>query len=511
MNRVLATVGLIVLWTSCAGAQGNPIQSGNINSILWIGSNTGWSGDLGAQFNSAEAALPANGGEIDVVPPSGSPPTYSVTSPLIFNKTVKLKCVRGGYTNGQTGPPPTGTPGGPVNFHTTTVLNYTWSGTGQAPPPIQMDTPMPITSISVDSSTGVATVVCPKTSWSVGCAVTQGQLVVFFNTNSSFNYNRNAPPPTGPLEFYVTATNTSNPTQFMVTALKTSASFSGTGGSMAFLGGALGSSIEGCQLNYSGTVSNQPAVFVDMDNSANDILLDSMVVDTPTVEAGTAVFRYGETNPVVNESCRDTFVRTAAPVAYLLLNITAGFTGYNCAGFQSGYEEWSIGGTSASNQIVEDFTCYGCTAQAGVNNNVAVYLQTVYGFHWYGGYMGVAGASTGQSTYAVEIVGPVARGIQVDGAFVSGYGNAAMPPSYPANVFGVFAADSEITVTNNWIGGNFAPNAYVVNNPSSTRTIVTGNDVYPTGSTGMNIVETTAKTLQCGNVLNGNLISTCTF
>src|ERR1700683_920243 len=239
------------------------VSSSNINSIQWIGGTS--MTDLGQQFNTAEANLPTNGGEIDVIPPTVVPPNqdfpfYIFQTAMVFNKTVKLKCVRGGYANGNTD-------GTPVNGHLTSLL--AWSGTATVPP-IQIGTPIPLatTGFPIVASGGTGTVSCPTT-----CVVYPGQLLAILNSNySSFNYNND-----GKNLFYIT--NVLSPTQFQ---FATSISHTATGGSIAIIGAAIGSSVEGCQFSYfpqSGTVA--PPVFVDIDSGANHVTLDRVTVDNP--------------------------------------------------------------------------------------------------------------------------------------------------------------------------------------------------------------------------------------
>lgn len=74
---------------------GNYWQKFNTQGFaITVGDNTGWSGDIGAQINAAYAALPANGGEIVVVPPaSGS--CYNYTTPIVFNTSGKYPILEG--------------------------------------------------------------------------------------------------------------------------------------------------------------------------------------------------------------------------------------------------------------------------------------------------------------------------------------------------------------------------------------------------------------------------------
>src|SRR5579862_1963655 len=250
-----------------------PFVMAGVNKIIYIGNpitDIKWtapmyytySSDLGAQFNYAEAALPPNGGEIDVYTPknsSGTDPTYTFTTPMVFNKTVKLKCVRGGYANGSLSPPH----GGPINSHTTTLLS--WGGSSSVPP-IQIGTPIALTTVSVSGTSGTLT--CAVAN----CTMYAGQQIAIYNSSSSgLNYNVN----TGTPAIYINAQTGAN--TYTLT-LPVSLTATGSGGSFSIIGGALGSSIEGCQFtDASGTPA--PPAFIDIDGFSNDVLLQDVVID----------------------------------------------------------------------------------------------------------------------------------------------------------------------------------------------------------------------------------------
>jgi hypothetical protein len=505
-----ASVSSLALTGNSPPGGGRLPTQGNINGLLWIGNGTSWTGDIGAQFNQAEASLPPTGGEIDIVQPStGNPPSYMFSTPIVFNKTVKLKCVHGSWQNTST------------SSAQTTVL--TW--TGGTVPPIQIGTPIQLTSASWNGTTG--TVTC-----AINCVVYPNQKINILNTIPGPYYYNGGSGPT----FFVG--NVTSPTTFTLASCTGTCPTppSETGGFLALPAAAEGSSVEGCQLSSYSPPTSGPPAFIDVDNANDSVVLDSVIVDTnwcssapppnTCYPASIAAFQFGASGlavtqvppiqpglggyPVVDAQCRNTFVRSAAPVGYKVISVKAKFTGFSCRSLDSGAWEWQIG-EAAGGAVVENFSCYGCSAEAKLNsgtNGVTIYQAE--GFHWYGGYFEHGGAGS----YALEIpLGAlVASNVQVDGSFISQLGN---PPVAPFGCYAYVQGNPppppppytpicQLTITNNRIGGPYASPGYIVDNPYSQRTMVMGNDAN-VGTLGMSV--SSHPSIQCGNTINGALVS----
>ena len=106
------------------------LNASTLNAVLYVGGNiTTWSGsDIGAQINSAYAALPATGGTIVVLPKTGGG-SYLFSTPIVFTTASKPVLLKGTGLAGTSG-----TNNGVILEYTPTTataaitLDYTTSG-----------------------------------------------------------------------------------------------------------------------------------------------------------------------------------------------------------------------------------------------------------------------------------------------------------------------------------------------------------------------------------------------
>ena len=96
-------------WTSTG-----QINAANINNVLTVGAPYSWGGvDIGDDINKAYAALPANGGEIDIFP-NASAACYNYSTPIVLAVAGKYVWLKGRGATSST------VPGSPAGL----CLNY---------------------------------------------------------------------------------------------------------------------------------------------------------------------------------------------------------------------------------------------------------------------------------------------------------------------------------------------------------------------------------------------------
>ncbi len=231
---------------------------------------------------------------------------------------------------------------------------------------------------------------------------------------------------------------------------------------------AQGSRLSSVCLNATGAA---PPVFVDVDNAASDVELDHVVIDTPTVAATVAAFRWGNTGNVVDPICNTTFTRAAAPIGYDVLNVQAKFTGTNCRSVQSTANEWVLGGTSP----VMNFSCDSCSSEAS-SGNIGILLNYVRGGSFSKLYSECGGTS---GSYCVEATAggsainnfvfynPYFSGVQATGATAAIHANNST---------------AQIKVDGAIMFGTWPNPSYVVKDDACQSILSTGNSNQNTGA-----------------------------
>jgi Pectate lyase superfamily protein len=237
--------------------------------------------------------------------------------------------------------------------------------------------------------------------------------------------------------------------------------YTGTGIPVRFYGAkASGSTIAGVCLD----MTNSADSFIDVDQAADDTTIQDVVIDYPHAQANIAAMRWGYTSAVTISRCNHVLVRGAAPVAYMIGNVEAGWFGNVCRGVQNGVNEFQIGSGEYPPETVQ---CVMCTAEAQ-NGEIAIKVQNVVGFWWVNSYLECGG------TYCVDIpaTATLAKAVGIRDSFV-GY-----PPT---NSF-VHSALSTATV---FISGNIIvppqlrapPTGYILDNDAVQSATVIGNTI----------------------------------
>ena len=216
-----------------------------------------------------------------------------------------------------------------------------------------------------------------------------------------------------------------------------------------------GSRLSGFCLNATGT---SPPVFIDVDNSAGDIQLDDIIIDTPATKAEIAAIRYGNGGVVVGPKCTDVFVRAAAPIGFDLLNVQAHFMGLRCRAVSNDESEWTIGD---STHTTESFQCVFCTAEAAPGNT-AIVIRNVLGFSWTNGY------TEGAIAFDIPPDAVNAQQVTISNSFASGGGKVGVAAFVRSGL-----STATVSVTGNEILGG--PQSYIVEDDSLSRASVVGN------------------------------------
>jgi hypothetical protein len=222
---------------------------------------------------------------------------------------------------------------------------------------------------------------------------------------------------------------------------------------------AHGSTLSGFCLDALGS---EPPVFIDVDNSAGDIELRDIVIDTPTKKARIAAIRWGHSGAVVAPVCNSIFVRAAAPIGIDVLNVEAHFMGQRCRAVWNDETEWVIGD---SGHLTESFHCVFCAAEARPGK-IPVPIQNVLGFSWADGY------SEGGTAFEIPAHAVKAQQVSLTNSFASG-----------SEITGVVALvrvalpSATLTISGNEILG--ASLSYIVEDDSLNRATVVGNTDLP--------------------------------
>jgi Pectate lyase superfamily protein len=237
--------------------------------------------------------------------------------------------------------------------------------------------------------------------------------------------------------------------------------YTGTGIPVQFYGAkASGSTLAGICLD----MTNPADAFIDIDQAADDTTIQDVVIDFPQAQANIAAMRWAYTSAIAAARCNHVFVRTAAPVAYMIGNVEAGWSGNVCRGLQNGTNEFQIGSGEYPPEAVQ---CIMCTAEAK-NGETPIKVQNVVGFWWISSYFECGGP------YCVDIpsTATLAKAVGIRDTFV-GYA--------PTNSF-VHSALSTATV---FISGNVIapatlrapPTGYVLQDDAVQAAVVTGNTI----------------------------------
>ncbi len=237
--------------------------------------------------------------------------------------------------------------------------------------------------------------------------------------------------------------------------------YTGAGVPVRFYGAkASGSSLIGICLRM-----EKPAeAFIDIDRQADDTTLQDVVIDFPRPRATVAAIRWGYTSAIAAARCNHVFVRDAAPVAYMIGNVEASWSGNVCRGLQNTEHEFQIG---SGEYPPESVNCIMCTAEAK-DGEIAIKVQNVIGFWWVNSYFECGGA------YCVDIPSnaTLAKTVGIRDSFVG----------YPPTESFVHSALSTATVL---ISGNVIvpaqlranPTGYILDNEAVQSAVVMGNNI----------------------------------
>jgi hypothetical protein len=218
---------------------------------------------------------------------------------------------------------------------------------------------------------------------------------------------------------------------------------------------ASGSIISGFCLNATG---DSPPVFIDESNSAGEILLNDIVIDTPTTKAQVAAIRFGNEGVVVAPRCTDVFVRAAAPVGFDVLNVQAHFMGLRCRAVHNDVNEWVIGDSA---HLTESFHCVFCSGEASPGNTPII-IRSVWGFSWVDGY------TEGSVAFDIPPDAATAQQISISNSWGSGSDTSGVAAFVHSSL-----PTATITVSGNEIlGGTMS---YIVQDDSLSRATVVGN------------------------------------
>ena len=230
-----------------------------------------------------------------------------------------------------------------------------------------------------------------------------------------------------------------------------------------------GSSVGGFCLDSTGS----PDTFIDVDNFAGGVTISDLVIDAPQSQARIAAIRYGGSALVVDEICRNVFVRGAAPIGFDVVQVQAHFVGDHCRAVWNQKNEWVIGDT---HHAVESFHCLFCTAEARPGN-VALEINNAIGLWWSEGYFECGGAPTG---YCVEIPasGTQARSVTIQNNFVGGDSSLPGATGFVHSALPV----AILTITGNQIDYVFSSPGYILQNDAVAHATIVGNTMLSAGS-----------------------------
>lgn len=215
--------------------------------------------------------------------------------------------------------------------------------------------------------------------------------------------------------------------------------------------------------------------FVDVDQGADDVGIEDVVIDFPHAQARIAAMRWGYTSAVVNERCTHVFVRGAAPVAYMIGNVEAGWLGIGCHGVWNGEHEFQIGSGEYPPESVQ---CSMCSAEA-LTGVTPIRVQNVVGFWWVNSYLECGG------NFCVDIPADatLAKAVAIRDSFIG----------YPPVQSFVHSALSTATI---FVSGNVMtpaqlradPTGYIVEDDALQSAVVTGNTIgLPVAKNGQRV------------------------
>ena len=216
-----------------------------------------------------------------------------------------------------------------------------------------------------------------------------------------------------------------------------------------------GSQLYGFCLNATGAA---PPVFIDVDQSAGDVHINDIVIDTPTTKAQIAAIRWGNTAEVAAAKCTDVFIRAAAPIGYDVLDVGAHFMGLRCRGVWNDEHEWVIGD---SGHMAESFHCVFCTAEASSGNTPVVILNAKE-FSWSEGY------TEGEIAFDIPASATKAEAVTISNNWASGGGDNKVSAMVRSAL-----PTATVTVSGNEIIGD----GYIVEDDMLAKATVIGNSM----------------------------------